>query len=125
AELLARVQVLTRRGPKARAFIRVGPLELDTVAMRARVLGRGDCGLHLRRREDASLEYLSRPGGTSGTRAGLEAHVYNEERWKIASNAIDSAVCAIRAKLVECGCPPLIQTRRAVGYVLEAEVDDP
>jgi two-component system copper resistance phosphate regulon response regulator CusR len=47
----------------------------------------------------------------------LEEHLY-DERSQVMSNAIDVAISTLRAKLVEAGSPPLIHTRRKIGYVL-------
>jgi two-component system copper resistance phosphate regulon response regulator CusR len=44
-----------------------------------------------------------------------------DENSQVQSNAVDSAVCSLRAKLDAAGCPPLIHTRRKIGYVLEEE----
>jgi len=101
-ELLARVQALIRRSQgKSTPKIYVGPLMIDQVNKSASVRGRD---IELTRREFALLE--------------LEQHLY-DDRSQVWSNAIDSTACALRAKLEVAGCPPLIHTRRKVGYVLQ------
>ena len=37
------------------------------------------------------------------------------------SNAVDSAICALRKKIDIPGEPSLVKTRRGMGYVLQAE----
>jgi DNA-binding response OmpR family regulator len=119
AELLARVQALTRRVHGIHtSSIQIGPLELDPAARIARVRTDRARRLELAPREYAVLEYLAHRAGKPVTRAELEEHLY-DDRSQVTSNAVDSAVCSIRAKLIDAGCPPLIRTRRKVGYVLE------
>lgn len=120
AELIARVRSLARRrhGDKS-PVLRVGPLSIDTNAKSARINVRGTTAtLDLTRREYALLEYLAYRKGKPVPRAELEEHLY-DDRSQVMSNAIDSAVYAIRTKLDAAGAPPLIRTRRKVGYVLE------
>lgn len=119
AEVIARVQALVRRAhqtPSPR--IRIGPLIVDIAAKSARV--NGAAALDLAPREYALLEYLAHRAGKPVPRSELEEHLY-DERSQVQSNAVDSAVCSLRAKLDAAGCPPLIHTRRKVGYVLAQE----
>jgi two-component system copper resistance phosphate regulon response regulator CusR len=118
AELLARVQSLARRAHGVRGpSIRVGPLEVNPAAKTARLLSPGSRPLELAPREFAVLEYLAHRAGRPVTRAELEEHLY-DERSQVMSNAVDVAVSSLRAKLRDAGCPPLIHTRRKVGYVM-------
>jgi DNA-binding response OmpR family regulator len=120
AELLARLQALTRRVHGIRTpVIRVGPLELEPGARAARVLTNRGHRLDLTPREYALLEYLAHRAGKPVSRAELEEHLY-DDRSQVMSNAVDSAVCSLRAKLDAAGCPSLIRTRRRIGYVMEA-----
>jgi DNA-binding response OmpR family regulator len=120
AELLARLEALTRRRHGvARPVMRIGPLEVDPGARAARMSGaEGD--LDLTPREYAVLEYLAHCAGRPVSRGELEEHLY-DERSQVTSNAVDVAICALRAKLERAGCPPLIRTRRKVGYVLSGD----
>ncbi len=121
-ELLARVQSLARRRHGALApIIRVGPLSIDTSARSAQIErpSGGVAVLDLTPREYTLLAYLGARAGTPVGRAELEEHLY-DERSQVFSNAIDSAIAAIRGKLDASGCPPLIHTRRKVGYLLKA-----
>jgi len=118
AELLARVAVLVRRPHGVRSSaLRFGPLSIDTVTRTATVNDRAT--LDLSPREYRVLEYLALRAGKPVTRMELEDHVY-DERSQVMSNAIDSAICALRAKLDAAGCHDLIRTRRKVGYVLSS-----
>ncbi len=114
-ELVARVEALGRRvrGP-AVPVIEIADLRIDTSA---RVATRGGRPLGLSRRDWALLSYLaSRPGETV-SQVEIEDHVYDEDTLPN-SNAVASAVCALRDKLEDGGCARLIHTRRGIGYVL-------
>jgi len=120
-ELLARVQALTRRRHGERSpVVRIGPLTIDTSAKMARVArGPGPAvALDLTPREYGLLAYLAAHAGKPVPRAELEEHLY-DDRSQVFSNAIDSAVAALRGKLDAAGCPELIHTRRKIGYVLK------
>lgn len=127
-ELLARVQALTRRKHGERSpVLRIGTLTIDTSAKTAHITrsmpGRGavKVPVDLSPREYGLLAYLATHAGKPVSRAELEEHLY-DDRSQVFSNAIDSAVAALRAKLTEAGgagCPELIHTRRKVGYVLK------
>jgi DNA-binding response OmpR family regulator len=116
-ELLARVQALGRRayGTK-QPQLRIGELEIDTVARCARRAGQI---VDLTAREYLLLEYLARRRGEVVSRAEIEAHIYDEQVDPM-SNVVDSAVCSLRKKLGAAGEPALIHTRRGLGYVLGA-----
>jgi len=116
-ELLARVEVLCRRGYGQRdPLIRVGNLEIDTVARRAR---RAEHELDLTAREFALLELLALNPGAVLSRSRIEEHIYDELVSPM-SNVVDSTVYALRKKLaVAQDLPSLIHTRRKQGYILE------
>jgi len=115
-ELLARVEALARRRYDTKdPRIRVGDLTVDTAAKKALIAG---AAIELTPREYALLEYLAFRRGKPVSRLELEDHLY-EDRKQVLSNAIDSAVCTLRAKLEAGGAQPLVHTRRGVGYVLE------
>ena len=112
-ELLARVDALARRRHEAKdPLIRLGEVVIDTASKTVRC--RGEL-VELARREYMVLEYLALRRGQSVSRDDLERHVY-DDRKEIMSNAIDSAVCAIRRKLQRPGEAELIHTRRGFGY---------
>ena len=116
-ELLARVEVLCRRGyGQCDPLISVGDLEIDTVARRAFRAGHE---LDLTAREFALLELLTLNPGAVLSRSRIEEHIYDELVSPM-SNVVDSTVYALRKKLaVEQDLPSLIHTRRKQGYILE------
>lgn len=114
-ELIARVGALARRRHGSRsAVVRVDDLEVDRTR---RVVRRGGRTIELKPREYAILDYLAHKAGQPVSRHELEEHVYDEHS-QVQSNAIDSAICTLRAKLSVGASRPLIHTRRGVGYVL-------
>jgi DNA-binding response OmpR family regulator len=116
-ELLARVDALGRRRHEAKdPFIRLGEVVIDTASKTVSCNG---TPVELARREYMVLEYLALRRGQSVSREDLEQHVY-DSRKEIASNAIDSAVCAIRRRLERAGQADLIRTRRGFGYTIRA-----
>lgn len=117
-ELLARVQALGRRryGVTQREIV-VGPLVIDTVAKTAACYG---VLTDLKPREYALLEYLALRRGAVVSRREIEAHIYDELVDPM-SNVVDSAICILRRKLTDAGAPPLIHTRRGLGYCLSAD----
>jgi DNA-binding response OmpR family regulator len=114
-ELLARVQALVRRqhGQKNPRLV-VGGLSIDTAARK--VVRQGE-PIALTPREYALLEYLAMRHGQVVTRDEIEEHLY-EGRVELASNAVDSAVCALRKRIDLPGDPSFIETHRGAGYVL-------
>ncbi len=116
AELAARLEALGRRRyGQPDPHLRVGPLEIDTAGKSVR---RDGVSVPLTAREFALLEILARRPGQVFSRAQIEAHLYSETESPF-SNAVDSAICALRRKLCPPGAPPLIHTRRGLGYVME------
>jgi len=115
-ELLARIQALVRRQHSIKSpTIEIGDVRIDTAARR---ISRAGAPIDLTLREYALLEYLIARRGKPVSRLELEEHIY-DERKHVMSNAVDSAVCTLRGKLEAAGCPPIIQTRRGIGYVID------
>lgn len=116
-ELLARVEALVRRryGNK-RPLLCVGGLEVDTAARKVTHEG---SEITLTPREYRLLELLARRSGEVVSRAEIEEHIYGEDI-DLFSNAVESAISALRRKLEASGGTDLIRTRRGLGYVLEA-----
>jgi DNA-binding response OmpR family regulator len=116
-ELLARVQALCRRTYQHKnPRLTVDDLEIDTTA---RVARRGGHAIDLTPREFKLLEYLAFRRGQVVSRREIEAHIYPEAA-DLMSNAVDSAICNLRKKITPAGVRSLIQTRRGMGYTLEA-----
>ena len=116
-ELLARVQALCRRRYATHATrVCAGDLEVDTAA---RTVKRAGLPVGLAAREYALIEYLLMRRGQVVSRSEIEEHIYDDLTSPM-SNVVDAAICTLRRKLqVRPGLPPLIHTRRGMGYVLE------
>jgi DNA-binding response OmpR family regulator len=115
-ELLARVQALVRRHHRRKnPRLVVGALSIDTAA---RKVARDGEPIALTPREYALLEYLAMRQGEVVSRGDIEEHLY-DGRAELASNAVDSAVCALRKRIDVAGQPSLIETHRGRGYILE------
>ena len=116
AELTARLEVLVRRRHgRADSRLVIGPLEIDLIA---KTVQRDGIAVALTAREFSLLECLARRAGQTLSRAQIEAHLYNEADSPL-SNAVDAAIYSLRRKLSPPGTPPLIHTRRGLGYLLE------
>jgi two-component system response regulator MtrA len=118
-ELVARVRAALRRarGGEDRRLLRVGPLEVDEAAFRARVAGRE---LQLTATEFRLLAELARRPGQVFTRELLLDRVWNAH-YLGDSRLVDVAVQRLRAKLEDDpSAPRLLHTVRGVGYRLDA-----
>jgi DNA-binding response OmpR family regulator len=113
AELIERIKVLCRRAYGRKSdLLRIGALELELSSRRLR---RNGVELELTAREWRLVEYLALRRGQVVPRSEIEAHIYDELVSPM-SNVVDTAVYNLRRKIG----PELIQTRRGLGYVLEA-----
>jgi two-component system, OmpR family, response regulator len=118
AEMLARVDALSRRGTSVRqeTVLRVGDLEMDLVARTASRAGRQ---IGLRPREFRLLEYLARHAGEVITRSLLLQHVWGLH-FDPATNLIDVYVGRLRRKIDSHQSYPIIHTVRGVGFCVRA-----
>ncbi len=118
AELLARVKALVRRSyGDGTTIIQVRDLRIDT---NARTVSRNEIVIELTAREYNLLEYFARRRGQVVTRSDVWQSLYDMQS-ESSSNVVDVYVGYLRKKLDTPGQPSLIQTRRGLGYVLEAE----
>ena len=118
AELLARIQALLRRRSQATesTVLRVGDLTLDLLSRRAKRAGEK---IDLQARELALLEYLMRNAGRVVTKTMVLSHVWDYS-FDPQTNVVDVLICRLRNKIDKGFKEKLIQTRRGMGYVLEA-----
>jgi two-component system OmpR family response regulator len=119
AELLARVEALTRRakgeGPQTKLV--VGDLEMDLLSRTVRRAGQK---IDLQPREFRLLEYLMRHAGQVVTRTMLLEGVW-DYHFDPQTNVIDVHVSRLRQKVDKPFSTSLIHTVRNAGYMLRAE----
>ncbi len=119
AELLARVEALTRRGKSdgPATKLSVGDLEMDLLSRSVR---RGAQKIDLQPREFRLLEYLMRHAGQVVTRTMLLEGVW-DYHFDPQTNVIDVHVSRLRQKIDKPFELPLLHTVRNAGYMLRAE----
>ncbi|HZS63333.1 MAG TPA: response regulator transcription factor [Xanthobacteraceae bacterium] len=116
AELLARVEVLSRRrgGRGAETVYRVGDLELDRLAHRVTRAGEE---VALQPREFRLLEYLMKHAGQVVTRTMLLENVW-DYHFDPQTNVIDVHISRLRSKIDKGFEQPLLHTVRGAGYMI-------
>src|SRR5947207_816540 len=116
AELLARVEVLSRRhgGPAEETTYKVGDLELDRLSHR---VARGKDELTLQPREFRLLEYLMKHAGQVVTRTMLLENVW-DYHFDPQTNVIDVHISRLRSKIDKGFAQPLLHTVRGAGYMV-------
>ena len=116
AELLARIEALTRRGvtDNVSTKLSLADLELDLLSRR---VSRNGTLIDLQPREFKLLEYLLRHAGQVVTRTMLLENVW-EYHFDPQTNVIDVHISRLRAKLDKGFSTPLLQTVRGAGYSL-------
>ena len=97
--------------------LRTYDLEIDSAA---RAVTRGGRRIRLTPREYALLEFLARHQGRVVSRAVIWTTLYDETDAGT-SNVIDVYIRYLRRKIDRGFDPPLILTRRGVGYMLRAD----
>ncbi|HHZ07262.1 MAG TPA: response regulator transcription factor [Rhizobiales bacterium] len=118
SELLARVEVLNRRGGtrEVETVYRAGDLELDRLSHTVKRAGRE---IVLQPREFRLLEYLMRHAGQVVTRTMLLENVW-DYHFDPQTNVIDVHVSRLRSKIEKGFDSPLLHTIRGAGYMLKA-----
>ena len=116
SELLARVEVLSRRrgGRNEETVYRVGDLELDRLSHQVR---RGTEDILLQPREFRLLEYLMKHAGQVVTRTMLLENVW-DYHFDPQTNVIDVHISRLRSKIDKGFDLPLLHTVRGAGYVI-------
>lgn len=121
AELLARLQALSRRSAEAPSQeYRVGALSLDLALRR---VTRESKEIDLTPTEFSLLEYLMRHAGQVLSRRMLCEHLWDAD-WEGVTNVVDVHVSRLRGKIDRGFSPPLLHTVRGRGYVLRPSDDD-
>jgi two-component system OmpR family response regulator len=117
SELLARVEVLSRRRGVAAGEVtsyRIGELELDRLSHRVTRAGKE---IVLQPREFRLLEYLMKHAGQVVTRTMLLENVW-DYHFDPQTNVIDVHVSRLRAKIDKGYESQMIQTIRGAGYMV-------
>jgi two-component system OmpR family response regulator len=119
AELHARMNALTRRGPLGETATRleVGDIVLDLLRRR---VTRGGRAVLLQPREFNLLEILMRNAGRMVTRKMFLEQVWNF-RFDPMTNIVESQLSRLRAKLREGFADDPIETVRGLGYRMRAD----
>jgi len=116
SELLARIEVLLRRGEikPDTSLLRVADLELDRLT---HTVKRGAKVINLQPREYLILEFLMQHAGQVVTRTMLLESVW-EYHFDPQTNIIDVHISRLRNKIDKGFTPALLQTVRGAGYCL-------
>ena len=120
AELVARIDAMVRRAPKAgpETRLKVEDLEMDLLS---RQVTRAGKELDLQPREFRLLEYLMRNAGQVVTRTMLLENVW-EYHFDPQTNLIDVHISRLRQKVDKDFPVALIHTVRGAGYCLRADI---
>lgn len=118
AELLARLNALTRRPPltPVETVLRVADLEMDLISRRVTRAGEK---IELKPREFRLLEYLMRHAGQVVTRTMLLEEVW-DFHFDPKTNIVETHISRLRAKIDRGFGSELIETVRGSGYLLRA-----
>ncbi|APZ97578.1 DNA-binding response regulator [Sphingopyxis sp. QXT-31] len=118
SELLARVDVLARRGPAivAETRLSVGDLDIDLLGQQVKRQGKP---IDLTAREFRILVYLAQNEGRVVTRSMLLEHVW-DYHFDPQTNIIDQHVSRLRQKVDKGYDTTLIHTVRGTGYMMRA-----
>jgi two-component system, OmpR family, response regulator len=120
-ELVARVEVLLRRGQDARVTrLSFGPLELDIVEHSVKLRGEP---IELLPREFKLLEYFMRHPNEALSREILLKDVWHHDSWR-QTNVVDVHLSNLRRKINVEGEPPLISNVRGAGFILQMEQEE-
>jgi len=116
AELLARIEALTRRAGTiaVETGLRVADLEIDLLKRTATRAGQA---IDLQPREFKLLEYLMRHSGQIVTRSMLLEHVW-EFHFEPQTTVVETHISRLRGKIDRGFDAPLLDTVRGVGYCL-------
>ena len=118
SELLARMEVLLRRGEikPDTGILKVADLELDRLTHKVKRAGKV---INLQPREYVILEFLMQHAGQVVTRTMLLESVW-EYHFDPQTNIVDVHISRLRNKIDKGFEPTLLQTVRGAGYCLQA-----
>ncbi len=118
SELLARIEVLVRRGQsnESSTSYQVGDLHLDRLSHQ---VSRAEEIIILQPREFRLLEYLMKNSGQVVTRTMLLEKVW-DYHFDPQTNVIDVHISRLRAKIDKNFDEPLLKTVRGAGYILKS-----
>jgi two-component system copper resistance phosphate regulon response regulator CusR len=115
-ELVARIEALIRRRHDSkRPQLEIGNLVIDTAK---KSVVRSGKTIELSAREYRLLEFLAFRLGHVVSREEIEDRISGRGK-PVQSNAVDSAICSLRAKLEIAGERRVIRTHRGLGYSLD------
>jgi two-component system copper resistance phosphate regulon response regulator CusR len=115
AELLARIRAMLRRGSNGQSScLRLADLEMDVAGRRVR---RGGAEIALSNLEFRVLEHLLRHAEAVQSKSSIAAAVWDDELGPD-SNVLEVLISHLRRKIDHEQDPPLLHTRRGVGYLL-------
>lgn len=121
-EVVARIRAVLRRSQQnddARSTIAVADLELDEDSHDVR---RGGTIVEVSPTEFKLLRYLMLNSGRVVSKAQILDHVWDYD-FRGEAGIVESYISYLRRKIDTEGLPPLIHTKRGVGYVLRAPRD--
>jgi two-component system OmpR family response regulator len=119
AELVARLDVLVRRGAPRPGRVRIRHLEIDVPAHRVWVAGEP---VELSPKQFALLAFLVAHAGEVVSRAMLVEQVFGYA-FDAVTNIVDVHLSNLRQKIDRPGQPSLVTTVRGVGFRLERDED--
>src|ERR1700712_5413813 len=119
AELLARLQLLLRRGKMVVDKLSAGDVTLDPSAHR---VWRGDQEVELSHKQFMLLELLMRHRGQVVSRAMILKRLWGYD-FEPGTNLVDVHIAHLRQKIDVAEKPSLIQSVRGVGYRLQDDAD--
>ena len=117
AELVARVNAITRRGDQRQTMLRTGDLEMDLIRREVRRAGKI---VDLQPQEFKLLEYMLRNAGRVVTRSMLLENVW-ELHFDPRTNIVETHMSRLRGKMDRGHAVELIHTIRGTGYILRAD----
>ena len=119
AELLARIEILSRRQDHTSSGIETVLNASDlTLNLLSRKVTRGDLDIDLQSREFQLLEYILRNKGQVVTRTMLLEHVW-DYHFDPQTNVIDVHISRLRSKIDKDFDTKIIRTVRGAGYIIE------